>query len=187
MATGRLSTLRPSRPRPRLLAAVTLLLVAAGVVVAVTDPFAGNSPAASGASDNGTATSLQTVTRQSLTAQTQVDGTLGYADSSTVSLPAGTAPSSIRQAEQALAAARQALASAQATLAADREARTQAQSQLAADRLKEESDCAGDERRPEHRRRYRQRRQRRRRFPVRVRGPGGGGRRGGADELPARS
>lgn len=120
-----------------------LLLVAVGAAVAISSLFVGSSPAAGGTADNATATSLQTVTRQSLTSQTQVDGTLGYADSSTVSLPTGTAPSSIRQAEQALAAARQTLASAEVTLAADRQALTHAQSQLTADRLKEQSDCAG--------------------------------------------
>jgi hypothetical protein len=133
----------PRRPERRWLAGVALLLVAGGVAAALSDPFAGSSPAASGASDNATATVLQTVRRQSLTAQTQVDGTLGYADSSTVSLPAGTAPSSIRQAEQALAAARQTLASAQATLAADEQTLAQGQAQLTADRLREQSDCAG--------------------------------------------
>ena len=133
----------PTRPGRRWLVAVALLLVAGGVAVALADPFAGSSPAATGASDNATATALQTITRRSLTSQTQVDGTLGYADSSTVSLPAGTAPSSIRQAEQALATARQMLASAQATLAADEQTLAQAQSQLTADRLKEQSDCAG--------------------------------------------
>ena len=63
--------------------------------------------------------------------------------SSTVSMPAGTAPSSIRQAEQTRATARQMLASAQSTLAADRQTLAQAQAQLRADRLKEQSDCAG--------------------------------------------
>jgi hypothetical protein len=81
--------------------------------------------------------------RRSLSSQTQVDGTLGYAGSSTVSLPAGTAPSSIRQAAQALATAQQMLTSAQSTLAADRQTQAQAQAQLTADRLKERSDCAG--------------------------------------------
>jgi hypothetical protein len=126
-----------------LLAGVALLLVAGGAVLAVTNLFVASSPAASGAPDNATATSLQTVTRQSLTSQTQVDGTLGYADSSTVSMPAGTAPSSIRQAEQALATARQMVASAQSTLAADRQTLAQAEAQRRADRLKEQSDCAG--------------------------------------------
>ena len=133
----------PKRPGRRWLVAVALLLVAGGVAVALADPFAGSSPAATGASDNATATALQTITRRSLTSQTQVDGTLGYADSSTVSLPSGTAPSSIRQAEQSLASAQQMLASAQATLAADEQTLSQAQSQLTADRLKEQSDCAG--------------------------------------------
>lgn len=130
-------------PRRRLLVGGAVILLAAGIAVAVLDPFAGNSPAANGLSDNAAATSLQTVTRRSLTSQTQVDGTLGYADSSTVSVPAGTAPSIIRQAEQALAAAEQMLAAAHATLSADEQAAARAQAQLTADRLKEQSDCAG--------------------------------------------
>src|ERR671937_1778386 len=61
-----------------LLTAVALLLVAAAAVaVAVNDPFAGGS--GGGVSDNGSATSLATVERRSLSSQTQVDGTLGYA------------------------------------------------------------------------------------------------------------
>jgi hypothetical protein len=138
-ASGPLRTPRRGR---RLAVGVAVPLLAAGLV-AVTNPFAGNAPAASGASDNGTATSLQTIARRSLTSQTQVDGTLGYADSSTVSLPAGTPPASIRQAEEALAAARQLLAGAQATLSADQQTVAQAQALLTADRLKERSDCAG--------------------------------------------
>lgn len=135
---------RPTtRSARRLVAGAAALVVLAGVALAVIDPFAGGSPAASGASDNGTGTSLQTVVRRALTSQTQVDGTLGYAGSSTVSLPAGTAPASVRQAEQALAAARQTLASARSALAADQQAFTQAQAQLTADRLKEHDDCAG--------------------------------------------
>ena len=134
---------RAVRHGRRLVAGLALLVVAAGVVVAVTDPFAGSSPAASGVSNNGTATALQTVSRRSLTSQTLVDGTLGYADTSTISLPAGTAPSNVRQAEQALMAARQSLATAQATLAADRQTLVQAQAQLTADGARERSDCAG--------------------------------------------
>src|ERR671930_689999 len=72
-----------------LLAAVALLLVAAAVAVAVTDPFAGGS--GGGVSDNGSAISLATVERRSLSSQTQVDGTLGYAgDYSVVNQRAGT-------------------------------------------------------------------------------------------------
>jgi hypothetical protein len=146
-ATGPMPAPRGSsrlpHPGRRLLAGVAVLVLAAGTAIALTNPFAGTSPAANGASDNGTTTSLQTVMRRSLTSQTQVDGTLGYADSSTVSLPAGTAPSSIRETEQTLATARQMLASAQATLSADEQTVAQAQAQLTADRLKEGTDCAG--------------------------------------------
>jgi Putative peptidoglycan binding domain len=129
--------------RRRLLVALVVLLAVAGVAVAVTDPFSGASPSSGGSLDNGTATSLQTVVQRNLTSQTQVDGTLGYADASTLSLPGGTAPSSLRQAGQTVVAARQTLASAQATLAADGQTLAQAQAQLDAERLKERSDCAG--------------------------------------------
>jgi hypothetical protein len=129
--------------RRRTVVVLVLLAAVAGVAVAVTEEFTGGASPSNGSLDNGTATSLQPVVRRSLTSQTQVDGTLGYADPSTLSLPAGTAPSSVRQAEQALAAARQALESARATLAADRRTLAQAQAQLDADRLEERSDCAG--------------------------------------------
>jgi hypothetical protein len=134
---------RLPRPRTRFLAVTALLLLAAGTALALTNPFAGSSPAAGGSIDNQTATALQTVARQSLTSQTQVDGTLGYGDASTVSVPAGTAPSAVRQAEQALSTAQQTLAGAQTTLASDRQTLTQAQAQLTADQQKERSDCAG--------------------------------------------
>src|SRR5919201_3218203 len=72
-----------------LLTAVALLLVAAAVAVAVNDPFAGGS--GGGVSDNGSATSLTTVERRSLSLQTPVDGALGYAgDYSVVNQRAGT-------------------------------------------------------------------------------------------------
>src|ERR671935_1264262 len=56
-----------------LLTAVALLLVAAAAVaVAVNDPFAGGS--GGGVSGNGSATSLTTVERRSLSSQTPRDG-----------------------------------------------------------------------------------------------------------------
>jgi peptidoglycan hydrolase-like protein with peptidoglycan-binding domain len=76
------------RPR-RLLAVIVLLLVASAIAVVVTNPFAAGS--GGGGSDNGSATSLATVTRRSLSSQTQVDGTLGYAgDYSVVNQRSGT-------------------------------------------------------------------------------------------------
>jgi peptidoglycan hydrolase-like protein with peptidoglycan-binding domain len=133
---------RLGRPRRRLLAAIVLLLVASAIVVVVTNPFAGGS--GGGGSDNGSATSLATVTRRSLSSQTQVDGTLGYAGSSSIVVPAGTSQTDLRTAQQAAASARAALQAAQATLAADERALAQARAKLTADRLKQAIDCRGD-------------------------------------------
>jgi Putative peptidoglycan binding domain len=141
-AAGRLvHRWRPRRPGRRLLAGLAVALAVIAVVVAVTNPFAGGG--SSGNSSNGSATSLATVTRQSLTSQTQVDGTLGYAGSSSIVVPAGTAQSELLQAEQTAATARAALRAAQATLAADAQTLAGARAKLAADRLKLASDCAG--------------------------------------------
>jgi peptidoglycan hydrolase-like protein with peptidoglycan-binding domain len=72
-----------------LLAGTALLLVAGGIGVAVSDPFA-SGPRGSLA-ENASATALDTVTRRSLASQTQVDGTLGYAgDYSVVNQLSGT-------------------------------------------------------------------------------------------------
>lgn len=54
-------------------------LAAAGVLVAVIDPFAASGNGKRGVRDNGYPTSLATVTRGSLSSQTSVGGTLGYA------------------------------------------------------------------------------------------------------------
>ena len=71
---------RPRRPGRRLLAGITVLLLGIGVAVAVTISFAGGG-GSNGAVDNSAATSLATVTRRSLSSQTQVSATLGYAGS----------------------------------------------------------------------------------------------------------
>jgi hypothetical protein len=60
------------------------LVVAAGVVLALTNPFKTSPATNAGVADTTTATSLATVTRQNLTSQTEVAATLGYADSFTV-------------------------------------------------------------------------------------------------------
>ena len=123
------------RSRRGIAACVVVLLVAAGVAVAIADPFAGSSPAAGGL-DNGAATGITTVKRLDLSQQTQVSATLGYADASTVSVPGGTAPESIAQ-------ARQSAATAQQTLAADQRAFAEAQAALEADLRKVTVVCSG--------------------------------------------
>jgi hypothetical protein len=127
---------RVTRARKQIAAGAGVLLLAVGIVLAVADPFAGNSPAADGFADNAAATSLATVQRQDLSQQTRVSATLGYASFSTVSVPAGTAPASLEQAQQSAGAAQQ-------TLADDERALTQAQASLEADLRKLAIDCRG--------------------------------------------
>lgn len=127
----------------RVLAGTGLALVAAAVVLIATDPFAGSTNAGSGVGDNATATSLATVTRESLSAQTQVSGMLGFAGSSSIRVPSGTAPAAVQQASQQLASAETMLASAAATLASDTQALAGNRATLAAARAKEAVDCAG--------------------------------------------
>jgi hypothetical protein len=134
---------RPRRPGRRLVAGLALLLAAVGAVVAVTNPFSGGGGSGGAASTNGAGTSLATVVRRTLSAQTQVDGTLGYTGSSTIVLPTGTAPSDLRQQQQTVASDQATLAAAQATLSSDSRTLEAAQATLAADRSKLASVCAG--------------------------------------------
>jgi peptidoglycan hydrolase-like protein with peptidoglycan-binding domain len=134
----------PGAARRRVLAGTGLVLVAAVLVLIVTDPFGGSTKSGGGVGDNATATSLATVTRQSLSSQTQVSGTLGYAGSSSIRVPSGTAPSTVQQASQQVTSAATMLASARATLASDTQALAGHQATLAAARAKEEVDCAGE-------------------------------------------
>jgi Putative peptidoglycan binding domain len=138
------SSLRCDRRRALRATAVAALAVVVGVVVLiVVDPFSGQASSGGGVSDNGAPTSLATVKRRSLSSQTQVSGTLGYAGTWTVNLPAGTAPAAVQQAQLAVATAQATLGTGQATLSADQQTLAQARAQLTADRLKERSDCAG--------------------------------------------
>jgi len=113
----------PGRVQTRILAGVGVLVVAA-VVIVIVDPFG--------------------VPRQSLSSQTQVPATLGYADPTTIVQPAGTAPSALLQAQQQEASARSALTAAQAALAADRQTLGQDRAALAANRQKQAIDCRGN-------------------------------------------
>jgi peptidoglycan hydrolase-like protein with peptidoglycan-binding domain len=76
------------RTHRRLLAATAVLLLGIGAVLAVVHPFAGTASGHGGAVDNGSPISTRRVERTSLSSQTQVTGTLGYAGSWTVSAPA---------------------------------------------------------------------------------------------------
>ncbi len=154
-SSSRLSRLFTSRRRT-LLTALVALLVAAGVVIGVTDPFRASGQSGSGVSDNPYPTSVATVTRQALSSQTQVNATLGYGGSVTVSVPSGVAAStvdsdqaSVRTDNAKLAADEKALSSAKAlagpdnaatllgakaAVSSDEKALAQAETQLSSDR-----------------------------------------------------
>lgn len=99
-----------------------VLLAAAAIPLAVTDPFA-RASSSSGATDNSYPTSLQTVTRRSLSSQTQVSATLGYAGSYTIAVPGGSSGSSTSDDAATVQ-------SDAATLAGDRAGLSAARSQL---------------------------------------------------------
>lgn len=71
----------------RLVAGAAILVAAAGIGVAATDPFSGYAASRTSTSDNGSPTSTTRIERRSLVSQTAVSGTLGYAKSWTVSVP----------------------------------------------------------------------------------------------------
>jgi peptidoglycan hydrolase-like protein with peptidoglycan-binding domain len=130
-------------PRRIALAGLGLVLVAAAVLVLIVgDPFDGaGRPSRSGRA--GTA-SLATVTRRSLSSQTQVTATLGYAGAATIRLPAGTPPSAVRQAEQAVTNSERMLQGARASLSGDGTTLANTHATLSAARAKQAVDCAGD-------------------------------------------
>jgi peptidoglycan hydrolase-like protein with peptidoglycan-binding domain len=130
-------------PRRIALAGIGLVLVAVLVAVIVSDPFAGPGTPG-GVGDNATPTSLATVTRRTLSSQTQVNATLGYAGASSIRVPSGTPPSAVQQAEQAIASGQGMLQSARAALEADSETLAGLQATVTAAREKESVDCAGD-------------------------------------------
>lgn len=134
--------------------AVVVVLAAAGVGVAITEPFASRGAGAPAAAGGPDPTGSYVVDRQDLSSQTQVAATLGYAGSYTIASPSGTSAADIAQAQQAVTEDQQTLsADEQAesdTRAADAQAIADArsdvssdQSTLAADEATESQDCAG--------------------------------------------
>jgi hypothetical protein len=132
-----------TRPRRIALAGLALALAAVAVTVIVSDPFAG-ADKPSGASEGASETSLTTVKRQTLTSQTQVNATLGYADAANIRLPAGTPPSAVQQAEQAVVSSERMIATARASLAADMATLANARATVSAARAKQAIDCEGN-------------------------------------------
>jgi peptidoglycan hydrolase-like protein with peptidoglycan-binding domain len=129
--------------RRRALAAGALAaLIVAVAALAATGSFA-RGEAGSAADGNSAATSLVTVTRQTLSAQTQASATLGYAGAAGIMAPSGTSPTALRQARQAVTSAAGALQAAHVALAADLRVLAGVRARLAADRQKRAVDCGG--------------------------------------------
>ena len=150
-----------ARSRNRIVVTGVAVLVVAGVVIGILNPFASTRAPGIGISYSTTA-----VVRRSLSSQTQVNATLGYAGSYTVNLPSGTSSQGLSQAQQAVSNDESALATAQAganaqadalsataaqqqlgadqqTLASDQAALQSDQSVLQADENKQATDCSG--------------------------------------------
>lgn len=125
----------------RWLAATAVALLLAGVAVAVVNPFAGKASGGGSVVDNGSPTSTRRVERTSLASQAQVNGTLGFAGTWTVSLAPGTDPSAVAQADQAAASDHAALTAARAAVAADARSLAQSRAALRADRRQERVAC----------------------------------------------
>ena len=133
---------RPSRCTLLVLAAPAGL-VAVVVVVVATGVFGAGGQARGGAADSAFPTGVASVRRQSLSSQTLVSATLGYAGTSTIVAPAGTAPSDVLQARHAVANDVGTLQSARATLSADTQALALVRASLTAARAKQSVECAG--------------------------------------------
>lgn len=87
-----------SSRRRRVVTAAAVLLVGAVIALGVTDPFSSSEPT-SGVTDNSYPTGTAKVTAQTLSSQTPVSATLGFAGSYTVAVPNGTSAQAIAAAE----------------------------------------------------------------------------------------
>ncbi len=129
--------------RRGLLALCVLAIAVAAVVLVVADPFGGGGNAGGGVVDNAFPTGVASVTQQSLSSQTQVSATLGYAGTSSIVAPAGTAPSDVLRARQTVTSDEGMLQANRSTLAADGESLSQLRASLTAVRAKQAVDCGG--------------------------------------------
>jgi hypothetical protein len=133
------------RARLRALAALAAVVMAAVAAVVIANPFAGSGRSSGSVSDNATPISYATVNRESLSQQTQVSATLGYAGSGNILVPSGNAPSVVQQARQQVASAEGQATSATTTLAGDGQALEVLKASITATKAKAAVDCAGDD------------------------------------------
>jgi hypothetical protein len=136
------------------IAVVVLVLVAAGVALAIIKPFSSAGAGSAGVAQTAAPTGIYTVARQDLSSETQVSATLGYSGSYTVPAPNGASAQDVAGAQQAVTADQQALsadeqtesdksnADNQATAAAQSDVTTD-QTALSSDQATQFQDCAG--------------------------------------------
>jgi peptidoglycan hydrolase-like protein with peptidoglycan-binding domain len=127
--------------RRRLLTIVVSAIVAGAVVLVMVNLFGGGGRSGRG---NGFSTSLQMVIERGLSAQTQVNGTLGFAGDSTVRVPAGTAPTVVSEAQGSVASDQRLLVSARTLVTGDQVALANARATLTAAEQRLAVDCVGD-------------------------------------------
>ncbi|HEX3425530.1 MAG TPA: peptidoglycan-binding protein [Acidimicrobiales bacterium] len=89
----------PHRRKTPWVVAVVLVLVVAGVGLAVANPFASGRAASPGVADTTDATGFYLVVRQDLSSQTQVSATLGYAGDYIIAAPSGATTQQVDQAQ----------------------------------------------------------------------------------------
>ena len=91
------------RRRRVVVAAALAVVVAAGVVLAATHPFKAAAPPSS--FDNSAATALQAIVEEPISSQTDVDATLGYADTYDVDIPSGAPSTEVTSDQQTVQSA----------------------------------------------------------------------------------
>jgi hypothetical protein len=96
---------------------LVLAIVATLIVLVVANPFASTPSSNGGFSDNAYPTGKAAVTQRTLSSQTEVSATLGYAGSFTVAVPNGTSATTITQARSMVQAAQAQVTSARTALA----------------------------------------------------------------------
>jgi multidrug efflux pump subunit AcrA (membrane-fusion protein) len=131
-----------------------IVVIAAGVGVAMVDPFTTGGPGSSAVAESTDPTGTYTVTRQDLSSATQVSATLGYAGSYTIAVASGTSAQAVAQDQETVTEDKETLSAdeqteAEATsadnqtISADQANVTTDQSTLSADQATEAQDCAG--------------------------------------------
>ena len=126
--------------------AVVVVLVTAGIAVAVARPFSSGAARSPGVAESADSTGLYTVARQDLSSQTQVSATLGYAGSFSIGAPSGASAQDVAEAQQSVTEDQQTLSADEQTesvgSSADNQAISAAQNNVSTDQATLTSDQA---------------------------------------------